>query len=254
MKKREWTKVFLIVYAVLAAAGLAVLFIWRSRGYPCRQMAWALAYFLLCLAGVYVGCLGISNLIRYKMRYQDRSIAGGFTLLILYGVAAVTALCFTLPEKADIQNVRTEISNAVLFAREGKVFTQEEETASGEQTEEKEGEPEQAAPYEKVEDAYEKLYDEVFSMSYPSCTMQYNAKGNFYAILEEGLETYQGTPDVPYEVTVVYDRVSDDGQSYMFIQYKIYSAPEGTITNFGLRYCVNMYSGEIRAEEVPWGN
>lgn len=91
-------------------------------------------------------------------------------------------------------------------------------------------------------------------MYYPSCTMQYNAKGNFYATMEEGIETYQGTADVPYEVTVVYDRVSDDGQSHMFIQYKIYSTSEGTVTDFGLRYYVNMYTGEVRAEEVPWGN
>lgn len=72
--------------------------------------------------------------------------------------------------------------------------------------------------------------------------------------MEEGIETYQGTADVPYEVTVVYDRVSDDGQSHMFIQYKIYSTSEGTVTDFGLRYYVNMYTGEVRAEEVPWGN
>lgn len=70
-------------------------------------------------------------------------------------------------------------------------------------------------------------------MYYPSCTMQYNAKGNFYATMEEGIETYQGTADVPYEVTVVYDRVSDDGQSHMFIQYKIYSTSEGT--GYGFR-------------------
>lgn len=248
MKKREWTKVFLILYGVLAAAGVTVLFLCKSRGYPCRQMASAFGYLLLCLAGIYIGCLGISNLIRYKVRYPDKSIAGGFTLLLFYGIAAVTALGFTIPGKAELQNLRTEISNAVLLAREGRSFTQEEEK------EEPKEEPKQAVPYEKVEDAYGKLYEEVLSMYYPSCTMQYNAKGNFYATMEEGIETYQGTADVPYEVTVVYDRVSDDGQSHMFIQYKIYSTSEGTVTDFGLRYYVNMYTGEVRAEEVPWGN
>ena len=92
MKKREWTKVFLILYGVLAAAGVTVLFLCKSRGYPCRQMASAFGYLLLCLAGIYIGCLGISNLIRYKVRYPDKSIAGGFTLLLFYGIAAVTAL------------------------------------------------------------------------------------------------------------------------------------------------------------------
>ena len=227
MKKREWTKVFLILYGVLAAAGVTVLFLCKSRGYPCRQMASAFGYLLLCLAGIYIGCLGISNLIRYKVRYPDKSIAGGFTLLLFYGIAAVTALGFTIPG-------------------EGRSFTQEEEKPKEE--------PKQAVPYEKVEDAYGKLYEEVLSMYYSSCTMQYNAKGNFYATMEEGIETYQGTVDVPYEVTVVYDRVSDDGQSHMFIQYKIYSTSEGTVTDFGLRYYVNMYTGEVRAEEVPWGN
>ena len=246
MKKREWTKVFLILYGVLAAAGVTVLFLCKSRGYPCRQMASAFGYLLLCLAGIYIGCLGISNLIRYKVRYPDKSIAGGFTLLLFYGIAAVTALGFTIPGKAELQNLRTEISNAVLLAGEGRSFTQEEEKPKEE--------PKQAVPYEKVEDAYGKLYEEVLSMYYPSCTMQYNAKGNFYATMEEGIETYQGTADVPYEVTVVYDRVSDDGQSHMFIQYKIYSTSEGTVTDFGLRYYVNMYTGEGRAEEVPWGN
>ena len=98
------------------------------------------------------------------------------------------------------------------------------------------------------------FFTQVFHTSLDTTTMQYNAKGNFYATMEEGIETYQGTADVPYEVTVVYDRVSDDGQSHMFIQYKIYSTSEGTVTDFGLRYYVNMYTGEVRAEEVPWGN
>lgn len=145
MKKREWTKVFLILYGVLAAAGVTVLFLCKSRGYPCRQMASAFGYLLLCLAGIYIGCLGISNLIRYKVRYPDKSIAGGFTLLLFYGIAAVTALGFTIPGKAELQNLRTEISNAVLLAGEGRSFTQEEEKPKEE--------PKQSVPYEKVEDA-----------------------------------------------------------------------------------------------------
>lgn len=78
MKKREWTKVFLILYGVLAAAGVTVLFLCKSRGYPCRQMASAFGYLLLCLAGIYIGCLGISNLIRYKVRYPDKKYCRRF--------------------------------------------------------------------------------------------------------------------------------------------------------------------------------
>lgn len=91
-------------------------------------------------------------------------------------------------------------------------------------------------------------------MSYASSTESYNAKGNFYALLEEGTTEYDGQTEVPYRVTVVYDRISDDGQSHMFNLYKIYDTENGEITDFGLRYLVNMQTGAITAEEVPWGN
>ena len=112
----------------------------------------------------------------------------------------------------------------------------------------------QRGVYETVEDAYQYLYDEVLSLSYSSSSSQYNAKGNFYAVLETGMGTYEGQENVPYTIEVVYDRISDDGESYMFNFYKIYETAEGDITDFGLRYLVNKYTGKITAEEVPWGN
>ena len=66
--------------------------------------------------------------------------------------------------------------------------------------------------------------------------------------------TYEGQENVPYTIEVVDDRISDDGESYMFYFYKIYETAEGDITDFGLRYLVIKYSGKITAVEVPWGN
>lgn len=129
----------------------------------------------------------------------------------------------------------------------------EEREEKAEETEESKTQ-EQSGVYETIEDAYQYLYDKVLSLSYSSSSPQYNAKGNFYAVLETGTGSYHEQENVPYTIEIVYDRISDDGKSYMFNFYKIYETAEGDITDFGLRYLVNKYSGEITAEEVPWGN
>ena len=73
---------------------------------------------------------------------------------------------------------------------------------------------EQSGAYETVEDAYQYLYDKVLSLSYSSSSPQYNAKGNFYAVLETGTGNYHEQENVPYTIEVVYDRISDDGDVY----------------------------------------
>lgn len=174
------------------------------------------------------------------MRYPGRSITGGCILLGIFTVVSVGFFgnyfvrTMSMWETSAYQPV-------------------EEREEKAEETEESKTQ-EQRGVYETVEDAYQYLYDEVLSLSYSSSSSQYNAKGNFYAVLETGMGTYEGQENVPYTIEVVYDRISDDGKSYMFNFYKIYETAEGDITDFGLRYLVNKYSGEITAEEVPWGN
>ena len=176
----------------------------------------------------------------YKMRYPDRSITGGCILLGIFTVAAVGFFGNYFLKTVLVWDVPTYQS----------VEKQKEKVEEVEESEKQE----QSGVYETIEDAYQYLYDKVLSLSYSSSSPQYNAKGNFYAVLETGTGSYHEQENVPYTIEIVYDRISDDGKSYMFNFYKIYETAEGDITDFGLRYLVNKYSGEITAEEVPWGN
>lgn len=202
-------------------------------------------YILICLPFIYIMCVGVSNLKRYKARYPDRSIAGGRALLIMYALALIPVFTF-LAYKCDILQ-RPRINPMLLVPKEVK----QEESRKEQKT--KTYEEIQALPYGKVEDAYHKLYEEVLSMSYPTTEDCYNAKGNFYALLKDGVTEYNGER-VPYKITMVYDRISDDGNYHMFVNYREYITKEGTDTEFGLEYYVNMDTGEIKAEGVPWGD
>ena len=256
MKERKWTKICIGIYGLLAAVYFISKNVLRNYVYSGYAVFYLFKYILLCLPIIYFLCVGVSNLRRYKMRYPDRSIAGGRALLIMYALAVIP-VCVFLAFKCEILE-KPEINPAFLIHREVKQDTAQKEAEQDEnrkQTEQEEPlyqDPE-TRTYGKVEDAYHQLYDEVLAISYPSSKDCYNAKGNFYALLQEGVTEYEGKR-VPYRITMVYDRISDDGNSHMFVNYREYMTEEGTVTEFGLEYYVNMDTGEVKAEEAPWGN
>ncbi len=240
MKKRKWSKIFLILYVICVLSYTAARIILKEYGYFYYDFFEKGKMLLLFIGAVYIWCIGIGNLKRYRVRYPDRSIRGGCILLGIFTVAAMGFFGNHFLRSISMWDVPT-------YQYTEK---QEEKVEEVEESEKQEW----SGVYETVEGAYQYLYDEVLSLSYSSSTPQYNAKGNFYAVLETGTGTYHEQENVPYTIEVVYDRMSDDGESYMFNFYKIYETDEGTITDFGLRYLVNKYSGKITAEEVPWGN
>lgn len=86
------------------------------------------------------------------------------------------------------------------------------------------------------ESAYGKLYETVFAPDGYSSETTYNAKGNFYAVLsrEEDENTY---------LTVVYDRVSQNGKCQIFVYYDE-SGENAQILDF---YAVDMETGRVTA-------
>lgn len=240
MKKRKWSKIFLILYVICVLSYTAARIILKEYGYFYYDFFEKGKMLLLLIGAVYIWCIGVGNLKRYKMRYPGRSITGG---CILLGIFTVVSVGFFGNYFVRTMSMWETSAYQPVEEREEKVEETEESKTQ-----------EQRGVYETVEDAYQYLYDEVLSLSYSSSSSQYNAKGNFYAVLETGMGTYEGQENVPYTIEVVDDRISDDGESYMFNFYKIYETAEGDITDFGLRYLVNKYTGKITAEEVPWGN
>lgn len=100
----------------------------------------------------------------------------------------------------------------------------------------------------RVEEAYDYLYENELSKQFTTSEKTYNAKGNFYAILGGDTAAYANKNDIPYEVTVVYDRVSDDGESLLFVMYKKYNEKSDTAAG----YSVNAEEGKIEEYDVPW--
>lgn len=245
MKKFSWAKLMLMCYLALLLLYFIGFEILEQGGVYHRTVKSLYQYLLVCLPFFYILYIGIRNLYRYKKRYPQRSIGNGLLLLIAYIIVSVGILGFLAGRNYGIYNlgltVKYRFANTKVPERQS------------EQPDEKSRLPENR-PYEKVEEAWRRLYEEVFSMTYPSCEEKYNAKGNFYVLLQEGKEEYECKPDVPYRITVVYDRCFDDNSCQIFNHYKIYMTEEGEVTAFGLRYYVDMASGAITAEEVPWGD
>lgn len=242
LKKRKWSKIFLVLYVICVLSYIIARIILKEYGYFYYDFLEKGEMLLLFGGAIYVWCIGVGNLKRYRMRYPDRSIMGGCILLGIFTVAAAGFIGKYFLQSISMWDVATY------------QYAEQQEEKNEEKVEESE-EEDWSMDYKTVEDAYQYLYDEVFSLSYPFSNPQYNAKGNFYAVLETGTGMYKEQENVPYTIEVVYDRMSDDGESYIFNFYKIYyETDEGTITDFGLRYLVNKYSGKITAEEVPWGN
>lgn len=247
MKKRKWTWICIGIYGMLTVVYFIGSSVLRHYAYSRYVMFYFFKYILICFPFLYILCVGVSNLKRYKARYPNRSIAGGRALLSMYILVLIPVFTF-FAYKCDILQ-KPRINPMLLVSKEVKP----EEDQKEKEQETKTYEEIQALPYGKVEDAYHKLYEEVLSMSYPTTKDCYNAKGNFYALLKDGVAEYKGER-VPYQITMVYDRISDDGNYHMFVNYREYITKEGTVTEFGLEYYVNMDTGEIKAEGVPWGD
>ena len=97
----------------------------------------------------------------------------------------------------------------------------------------------------------ERIYDyieEVFKPEGASYEYNYNAKGNFYAVLfREEEETVGVDEKMEMQKTVVYDRVSENGECHIFVYYETWYGEDGTeyATTIRNSYAVNMMTGEI---------
>lgn len=87
--------------------------------------------------------------------------------------------------------------------------------------------------------AFNYLFEEELSAEFPVYEERYNAKGNFYAVLSK-----DGGDFDKEENRVVYDRVSDDGEAQLFVQFK----GEAIVTG----YSVNVEEGIIEKYDVNW--
>lgn len=112
------------------------------------------------------------------------------------------------------------------------------------------------------EGAFAKLYETIFAAK-PEDAGQggyipnYNAKGNFYVLLEQGEKELDGEL-MQTAHTVVYDRLSANGKCQLFVEYLDYMQGNGTersvySTQILEFYAVNMMTGEVvAANKTAW--
>lgn len=108
-------------------------------------------------------------------------------------------------------------------------------------------EPDTTTP-QTVEGAYRRLYEEVFEPLGEPYECNYNAKGNFYAVLSTGEVTASDSAQKMETVqTVVYDRVSKNEACHLFVHYITYYDENGTEcgTTICNTYAVDMKTGEV---------
>ena len=89
MKKRKWSKIFLILYVICVLSYTAARIILKEYGYFYYDFFEKGKMLLLLIGAVYIWCIGVGNLKRYKMRYPGRSITGGCILLGIFTVVSV---------------------------------------------------------------------------------------------------------------------------------------------------------------------
>lgn len=117
-------------------------------------------------------------------------------------------------------------------------------------TAEQEGDPFETSDPETVEGAYRCLYEEVFEPLGDDYDCRYNAKGNFYAVLSHGRGIpAEGLPEMDTERTVVYDRISKNGECHLFVCYETWYDESGSEYTTAIRnsYAVNRTTGEVTA-------
>lgn len=232
--------------------------------------------------GVFIGyCVwGIEKVLRVWVKtiliaallLLSAAFIGGFFLVMLMGA-------FSIPDEKELGGRELEVTYSryadleiYLCKKVGPFFrTQEKERVVKERgnTQQKVQTPKPAQsptpvpddgkkeePFADAETAYQKLYETVLEKEYPSSKPGYNAKGNFYSVLEEGSTVYQGE-EVLYDITIVYDRESDDGTSQWFVRYKNYyketaNEKQTLATEILGGYAVNKKTGEVSEREIYW--
>ncbi|MDD2973452.1 MAG: tripartite tricarboxylate transporter TctB family protein [Lachnospiraceae bacterium] len=106
------------------------------------------------------------------------------------------------------------------------------------------------------EGAYFRLYNAVFKDDGDAYQPTYNAKGNFYAVLDVGSEEVDGETQ-NYRRTVVYDRESKNGACLLFVAYKEYTCFDGSTGNTAILnfYGVDKKTGKvIAADKTAWAD
>lgn len=112
------------------------------------------------------------------------------------------------------------------------------------------------------EGAFDKLYESIFAAKLEDAGQgdyipSYNAKGNFYVLLEQGEKELDGEL-MQTAHTVVYDRLSANGKCQLFVEYLDYMQDNGTersvySTQILEFYAVNMMTGEVvAANKTAW--
>lgn len=100
------------------------------------------------------------------------------------------------------------------------------------------------------EGAYQTLYETLFQREGDAYQTTYNAKGNFYAILDVGAEEVDGQMQ-NYRRTIVYDRESKNGNCLLFVAYKEYTYFDGSPGNTAI---LNFYAVEKSTGKVVVGD
>lgn len=101
----------------------------------------------------------------------------------------------------------------------------------------------------RPEGSGKKLYETVFQEKGYEYQPNYNAKGNFYALLETGEEVKDGKT-FQTEHTIVYDRVSKNGKCQLFVEYQNFLESNGTYSTVTKTkilefYAVDMTDGSV---------
>ena len=110
---------------------------------------------------------------------------------------------------------------------------------------------------ETPEGSYKKLYDTLFAPKNYGYEISYNAKGNFYAVLENGTAVLDGK-ELETCHTVVYDRESKNHKCQLFVEYMEYSQRQGNTaspyrTDILEFYAVEMLTGKVcAAGKTAW--
>lgn len=166
------------------------------------------------------------------------------------------------------ENVHAFDSDAMTDGMPPKTESEEESTEEESTVDERETavEDEKAAVeggnLTTPEGAFDKLYETIFAARLEDAGQggyipSYNAKGNFYALLEQGEKELDGEL-MQTAHTVVYDRLSANGKCQLFVEYLDYMQNNGTersvySTQILEFYAVNMMTGEVvAAGKTAW--
>lgn len=145
---------------------------------------------------------------------------------------------------ADYENVRKALEEA-FFGNPHAILNDAEKNAAAEQS--------MLTP----EGSFRQLFEQLFADQGYEYQVCYNAKGNFYALLEEGVQERTGEM-LMTQHTVVYDRESKNGKCQLFVEYLDHLKTDGQQTGVYSTdilefYAVDMLTGEVcAADKTAW--